>query len=70
MAVGIYKTLFGGINTDSLINSAFLNLKISQFHMFCSNFSRVRMFCGDNSSKFVPESTQPGGFQSEPLSLT
>ena len=30
--------------------------------MFCSNFSRVRMFCDDDHSKLVSESTRPGVF--------
>ena len=33
-------------------------------HMFWSNFSRVCMFCNDNNSKLVPESTQLQGFPS------
>ena len=30
--------------------------------MFCSNFSQAHMFCDDNNSKLVPDSTQPEGF--------
>ena len=29
--------------------------------MFCSNFSRVHMFCDEDSSTLVLESTLPGG---------
>ena len=32
--------------------------------MFCSNFSRVHIFCNDDRLKLVPESTQIEGFQS------
>ena len=62
MAVEIQKTLCGGRNTENLIESTRFYLKISQVHMFCSNFSRVCMFCDDNRSKSVPESMQPRDF--------
>ena len=64
VAVEIQKTLCGGINTENLIESICLYLKISQFHVFCLNFSRVFMFCNDECSELVPESTRPGGVPS------
>ena len=39
-------------------------LKIIRVYIFCSIYSWVRMFCDDDRSKLVPESTQPGGFPS------
>ena len=62
MAVEIQKSLCGGRKTENLIESASFHLKISQFHVFCSDFRQVHMFCNDNHSKLVPESTQPRGF--------
>ena len=64
VVIGIQKTLCGDINSDSLFDSTCFNLKVSQVHVFCSKFSPVHKFCDDNRSKLVPESTQPGGFQS------
>ena len=65
------KFLCGGIKTDNLIMSTFFYLnncwvrvllsKVSWFHVFSLNFSRVHMFYDDNPLKLVPESTQPGG---------
>ena len=52
----IYKTLCGSINIESLIKSRCFNIKSSQFHVFFSNFSRVRLFCDDDCLKLVPES--------------
>ena len=46
---------------QNLIESRFFYLKISWVHVFCSNFSQVCMFCDDNFSQLVSESTQPGG---------
>ena len=60
MAVGIQKTRCGGINTDNLIESTFFYLKVSWFHVFCSNFSQLCMFCHDDRLKLVLESTRPG----------
>ena len=40
----------------------FFNLKASQVHMFCSDFSQVCMFYDDGCSELVPDSTQPGRF--------
>ena len=57
MAVEIQKSLCGGRKTENLIESASFHLKISQFHVFCSDFRQVHMFCNDNHSKLVPEST-------------
>ena len=34
--------------------------KNSQVHMFFSNFSQVHIFCNDDNSKLVPESTCSG----------
>ena len=53
MAVEIQKTLCGGRKTENLIESTCFYLKISRVHVFCSNFSRVRMFCDDDHSKLV-----------------
>ena len=39
-------------------------LRISLVHVFCYNFSRVRMFYDDNDLKSVLESTQHGIFLS------
>ena len=64
MAVEIQKLLCGGKKTENLIESTCFDLKNSQVYVFCSNFSQVRMFCDDDHSKLVPESTQPGGFPS------
>ena len=64
MAVEIKKSLCGGRKTDSLINSTYFYLKISQVHVFCSNSNRVGMFYNDNHLKLVPESMQPEGFLS------
>ena len=50
----------GGRNTDILIKSEFFYLKSSQVRVFCSNFSRFRMFWNDDHSKLVPESTHSG----------
>ena len=61
MAGGIKKTLCGGINIESLIESTCIYLKISQFHGFCLDLSQVRMFYNDGRSKLVPGSTQSGG---------
>ena len=54
----------GGRNTENLIKFACFYIKNSQFHVFFSNFSRVCMFCDDDCSKLVPESTESGGFLS------
>ena len=70
LAVVIQKTLCGGRNTENLIESTCFYLKIRQFHVFCSKFSRVRMFCNDYHSKLVPESTQLRGFRVKLLSMT
>ena len=51
VVIGIQKTLCGDINSDSLFVSTFLNLKVSQVHVFCSNFSQVRIFFNDDCSK-------------------
>ena len=51
---GIQKTLYGGRNTDNLIESTWFYLKINWVHVFCDN----------DRSKLVPESTWPGGFPS------
>ena len=40
------------------------DLKIIWVHVFFLNFSQVCIFCGDNNSKLLPESTQPGSFPS------
>ena len=61
MAVGMQKTLLGGINADNLIESTCFYLKVSQVHVFCSNFGRFRMFCSGDRSKVVSEFTQLGG---------
>ena len=39
-------------------------LKISRVDVFCLNFNWIHMFCNDDHSKSVPESTQPRGFTS------
>ena len=49
---------------DNLIDSVCFSLKIIQVHMFCSNFSRFHMFCDDDRSKIVPDSTRSGVFPS------
>ena len=46
----------------NLIESTWFYLKIIRVPMFCSNFSQVRMFCDDDISKLVPESTNYGVF--------
>ena len=60
MAVEIQKTLLWGRKTENLIESTYFYLKSSQVHVFCSNFSRVRILCDDDRSKLVPESTHSG----------
>ena len=52
VAVEIQKKILRVLNTDNLI--------ISLVHVFCSNFSQVRMFCDDNHLKLVPEYTHFG----------
>ena len=52
------------LKRDNLIESTCNYLKVSQVHVFCSNFSRVRLFCVEDHSKLVPESAQPGGVPS------
>ena len=64
IVVEIQKALYGGRKIDDLNESMCFYLKISRVHMFCSNFSQVRMFYDDNHSKLVPEYRQPGGFLS------
>ena len=64
VAVEIQKTLCGDRNTENLIESTCFYLKISRVHVFCSNFSRIRMFCDDDHSRLVQESTRPEGFPS------
>ena len=65
VAVEIQKTLcWGGRKTKNFVEPTYFNLKISRVHVFCSNFSRVRMFCDDDRSNLVPESTRPVGFPS------
>ena len=66
------ELIFGVRQTYNLIESTcfYLNvsrsmclyLKISRVHFFGSNFSQVRMFCDDDCSTLVLESTQPGVF--------
>ena len=68
--VEIQHFLCGGRKTDNLIESTSFYLKISQFHVLHLNFSQVRVFCNDNRSKLVQESTQPGGFRVEQLLVT
>ena len=64
MAVEIQKSLCGGRKIENLIESTCFHLKICQVHVFCSNFSRVRMFCDDDHLKLIPEYMQPGIFSS------
>ena len=64
VAVEIQKSLCGSIKTDNLIESTCFHLKSSPFHVFSSNFSRGHVFCDDNDSTLIPESTRPGGFPS------
>ena len=64
MVVEIYSTLCGGINKENLIEATCFYLKMILFHMFCSSFSGVRMFCDEDRSKLVTESTQPRVFLS------
>ena len=52
VAVYIQKLLLGG--RKKLIKSTCFYLKISQVHVFCSNFSRACMFYDDNHYKLVP----------------
>ena len=70
MAVEIQKTLCGGRKTENLIESMCFYLKISGVRVFCLDLSRFHMLCGENNSKLVLESMQPGGFQVERLLIT
>ena len=49
-------------NTENFIKSTCVYLKISQFHVFFSNFSRVRIFFNNNILILVPESMHSGVF--------
>ena len=60
VVVEIYKTICDSVNTEKLIKSTCFYLKTSQVHAFCSNLSRVHMFCVDNNSKLVPGSMHSG----------
>ena len=60
----MHKTLCGGINTDKFIKFACFYLKISQVHVFFSNFSLLHMFFGGDHSILLPESKHTGGFPS------
>ena len=53
--VEIQKTLCGGVNTESLIDSTCFYLKISWVHVFFFNFSWFRMFCDEYNYKLVPD---------------
>ena len=57
MALEIQKILCGGRNIENLIESTCFYLKVIRVHVFCSNFIRDRMFCDDDCSELVPEST-------------
>ena len=62
MVVKIQRSLCGGTNIDNLFEfTGFLSkqLLIQRFYL---NFSQVRIFCNDDHSKLVPESTQPEFF--------
>ena len=48
----------------NLSKSTFIYLKISRVHFFGSKFSQVRMFCDDDCSTLVLESSQTGDFLS------
>ena len=56
MGIEIQKTLFGGRNTENLIESACFYLKISRYHVLCLNYSQVHMFCDGDCLKLVTES--------------
>ena len=65
--VKIQKTLCGVIKTENLIKSTCFYPKTSRVHVFCSNFSRVRIFCDEDHLKVVPESNRPGIFPSRTI---